>query len=337
MEQFTIYEGQLNSHGKAHGMGKMRWKTNGDTYKGEFKSGFPHGEGVMFYNTLQYTYTGSFSMGKRHGIGYLLLPSKDLISGNFIQDHLEGYAVIYYNNGDFFEGFMQKNVKSSEGLMRYANGNIYIGNWNNDKRHGLGKLTYPDGVQSLYGIWNSDKFSGRGKVVKYQEGNKVLTVYEGQFMDGELTGEGVMTDSLGIYYKGEFVNGQMHGAGELLLPNGSRYVGQFLYNTFKRGKGENPDRTVAYGNFYNMSPDGVKVKMHYNNGDEYEGGMKEGVKTGIGVHVNENGARTLGRFDGELIKSMGHITYPDGIDLLATWKTEKERVSPSPKKNLNKW
>ena len=324
MEEFTEYQGQLNSHKKPHGLGRMRWKLNGDTYTGEFKSGLPHGSGTLFYATLQYTYTGEFSLGKRHGIGYLLLPSQDLFSGNFINDRLEGFAVIFYSNGDFYEGFTSQDKKHGEGVMRYHTGEVYYGSWWQNHKHGPGKLIMPDGVQSYNGMWVQGSFTGRGKVVKYQEGNSVLSVYEGQFLNGEISGEGVLTDSVGIYYKGQFLNGKMHGAGELLMPNGARYVGQFLYNHFKRGKGEQPDKSVAYGNFYNLSPDGIKVKMEYSDGAEYVGGMKEGTKTGFGMFRNDAGLSSLGRYRDGAINGDARVVYPDGREHYTNFQKGKE-------------
>ena len=337
MQEFTIYEGQLNSHQKPHGLGKMRWKTNGDTYEGTFKNGFPHGIGTMKYSTMQYTYTGDFSHGKRHGIGYLLLSSSELICGQFIENNIEGYCIQYHSNGDYYEGIMKSNEKNGEGIMRYNNGDVYYGSWFRNQRHGIGRLILSDGVQSYQGTWQYDKFTGRGKVTQYLENSGILTVFEGQFIDGKLNGEGVFTDSVGIYYKGEFLNGQMHGAGELLLPNGGRYVGQFLYNSFRRGKGEKADRTVAYGNFYNMAPDGIKVKMQYNNGEEYEGGMREGNRSGFGSYTTKKGVKTLGKYDENVITGGARISFPDGSEYYSTFDHGKETgitVYKSPKRRL---
>jgi hypothetical protein len=342
MEKFTVYQGQLNSHQKPHGTGKMRWITNGDTYEGEFKYGFPCGFGVMTYATMQYTYVGEFLNGKRHGIGRMILESGELICGSFKDDVLDGYCVIYYKNGDYYEGGVSNSKKNGEGVIRYKSGDVYYGYWKDDQKHGVGKLTLPDGIQNYYGGWIQDSFSGRGKVTKYVENTGVLAVYEGEFLNGKLHGEGVLTDSIGVYYKGNFLNGNMHGAGELLLRNGSRYAGQFLYNKFVRGKGEAPDRSVAYGHFYNLSPEGIKLKVQYNDGARYEGGMKGGKKSGFGKYKTKAGVTTLANYEENQIHGDAEISFPDGSAYYASFINGKETatgimVQSPKKKNNNKW
>lgn len=320
MESFTTYTGQRNFYQMPHGRGKMIWKLNGDTYEGEFKGGYPEGKGTLYYAVLGNTYHGDFIKGKRHGTGCMLLSSGDLICGSFFNDILDGFAVIYYANGDFFEGEIKDNIKHGDGIIRYANGQVYYGNFYQNYKHGIGRLVEIDGVQNFYGSWKWDKFTGRGKMTKYIENTGILTVFEGKFVDGVLNGDGVSTDSLGIYYKGEFKDGKMHGVGELLMPKGGRYVGEFKYNDFKKGKSEAQDKTVSYGSFYNFSPDGLKVRVAYNDGSEYYGSMNQGKKTGIGQITSNKGVKTSGIFSGNLIIGDSLITYPSG----------REFKSPSP-------
>ena len=40
--------------------------------------------------------------------------------------------------------------------MTYPNGDVYEGDWSNDKRHGNGKYTYANGDIDE-GIWDNDK------------------------------------------------------------------------------------------------------------------------------------------------------------------------------------
>lgn len=324
MEQFTEYEGQLNSHNRPHGKGKMRWKTNGDNYDGDFLRGLPDGQGIMHYKTLDYTYVGSFSRGKRHGVGYLLMANRDLLCGVFANDTLEGFCVIYYNNGDFYEGEYKSNSRHGEGTLRYSNGEVYYGNFFNNMRHGVGRLVLKDGMQNYYGTWRLDSFTGRGKVTKFIENSGILAVQEGQFRDGRLHGEGISTDSLGIYYKGEFKSGEMHGTGELIMPNGGKFVGKFKYNDFKRGKSESPDKTISYGNFYHFSPDGIKVKVFYNDGSQYQGGMNNGIRDGFGHYKSQEGTKTLGNFSKGLVTGRAKMSFNDGSDYYSTWRKGKE-------------
>lgn len=63
--------------------------------------------------------------------------------------------------------------------MRYSNGNVYQGEYKQNKRHGHGRYTYADG--SYYeGEWFNHKKHGIGKEVSV---NGIIT--EGEWKDGE--------------------------------------------------------------------------------------------------------------------------------------------------------
>jgi hypothetical protein len=292
----------------------MTWKLNGDCYEGEFKLGLPDGEGLMKYAVLGNEYFGQFSKGHRHGIGFMNLNNGDQFCGSFSDDEMNGFAVIFYANGDFFEGFVRAGVKHGEGVLRYANGQVYYGDFFKDHRHGIGRLVMIDGVQGYQGTWRWDQFTGRGKMTKYAGNSGILTVFEGKFEKGIINGDGVSTDSLGIYYKGNFKDGLMHGPGELIMPHGGRFVGEFKYNDFKKGKAETPDRTVSFGSFYNFSPDGLKVRVAYNDGSEYFGSMKQGLKTGIGRYTTKKGIKTTAFFSSDSIQGDSLVSYPTGLE-----------------------
>ena len=47
------------------------------------------------------------------------------------------------------------------GTFTYKNGDVYVGNWNDDERSGFGKIDYEDG-SSYEGSWTNDERSGPG-------------------------------------------------------------------------------------------------------------------------------------------------------------------------------
>jgi S1-C subfamily serine protease len=89
----------------------------------------------------------------------------------------------------------------------------YIGEFRNDKAHGLGLITW----------------SGK-------------TVFEGEFLNGQAHGQGTLTECLlGCMfvreeYVGEFRGGKKHGQGALSYRNGDHYVGGWRENK-KHGEG----------------------------------------------------------------------------------------------------
>ena len=66
------------------------------------------------------------------------------------------------------------------GVYRYADGNVYEGEWKDDKMHGRGVFRYADG--DVYeGEWEDGKMHGRG-VFRYPDGS---IAHDGQWKDGQ--------------------------------------------------------------------------------------------------------------------------------------------------------
>nr|CAG4718942.1 unnamed protein product [Naegleria fowleri] len=94
---------------------------------------------------------------------------------------------------------------------KYKNGEEYNGEWNNNKRHGMGIHQWPD--NRIYeGQFKDDLMHGHGK---YQWPDNRL--YEGSFVQDHMTGRGYYfqdkRDPLLEEISGEFLNGVLHGRG----------------------------------------------------------------------------------------------------------------------------
>ena len=90
--------------------------------------------------------------------------------------------------------------------MTYLSGDIYEGEWQNDKQHGQGKIT-----------------SANGSVMRRWQNGKSYT--------------GTMVHPNGGKYVGHFQNGKPHGTGTMAYPNGVKYVGHL-----KNGKDMAPEQ-----------------------------------------------------------------------------------------------
>merc|ERR1719460_2221381 len=69
----------------------------------------------------------------------------------------------------------------------YANGNVYVGQMKNGKKHGFGKLTWADG-EVYVGEWKDDNRDGKGKLT-LADGD----VYVGEYKDDKKHGKGTFT------------------------------------------------------------------------------------------------------------------------------------------------
>ena len=130
------------------------------------------------------------------------------------------------------------------GVMQYANGESYAGEWENGQQHGEGVMCYNDGrYAGKYahghrcgtGVWESvdgNKYSGEwagglreGKGQEWQ-GDKLI--YEGEWLANARHGFGVAQSVGGGWrYEGEWVNGVMDGYGSIEYSSGEVWEGQW--------------------------------------------------------------------------------------------------------------
>jgi len=77
------------------------------------------------------------------------------------------------------------------GTFTYANGDKYVGEWKDDKRHGQGTYTWPNQGQHV-----------------------------GEYKDGNRHGQGTHTFPDGDQYVGEYKDGMWHGRGTYTFTDG---------------------------------------------------------------------------------------------------------------------
>lgn len=83
----------------------------------------------------------------------------------------------FLDTGDVYQGELDEFKMHGMGVMRFANGDIYDGSWQNGQRHGYGAIQYANGNMYI-GKWLYDKRSGHGKEVTADKGE----FYEGNFL-----------------------------------------------------------------------------------------------------------------------------------------------------------
>ena len=84
-----------------------------------------------------------------------------------------------------------------KGTFKWATGNQYNGQWNNNQIDGIGTFKWGDGLRK----------------------------YDGNYVDGLQHGYGVYTCEDQGQYQGMWVNGQQHGKGKYVFPNGKVEIG----------------------------------------------------------------------------------------------------------------
>jgi hypothetical protein len=224
-----------------------------------------------------------------------------LYKGNVNIDLVKtGYGILYYQNGDVYEGNWNNNEFTGYGRHTDSKGNIieglfeafkintfgemwtsdncyYIGAFNNNIKQGTGKESSK--ISEYEGDFYQNKKHGVGKIVY----KNVVESYEGEFNKDEITGRGTYTWANKDQFSGDFVNGKMHGKGEYLWPEGGRYVGEYK-NNIKEGKGI----------------------FYWTNGRVYEGEFERGKPHGKGI-IKQFGKEYIVTFENGNLKEKHKI------------------------------
>ncbi len=221
-----------------------------------------------------------------------------------------------YNDGGIYEGegTLLTKKRHGRGKMIYANGEIYEGEWKDDKRCGKGELYH----QSLYsksysytGEWVDDKLNGQGT---FTDG---YITYKGEFIGGKYNGKGTLVkkryNTVATYtYSGDFAGGKKHGQG---FEECQEYT---YYGAFARdmhhGKGKKtfPNKDYCDGNFVNGTFSEGKIRKTESTGDVYEGSCKNNLYEGHGKLTMTDGTVYTGNFKSGQLNGIITITKPDG-------------------------
>jgi serine/threonine protein kinase len=349
----NIYTGNLNVEGDPHGsMGKMMFKDgpyisydgswdcghmegsgilttrSGDQYIGEMKQSTMQGEGVMIMkskgvliSTIR-EYSGRWEGGKYHGRGVMTCSTESF-----------GISYLLYSvAGEWLESKLV-----SCPTVTYADGSVYVGEWNakDGVRCGRGTLTYPRG-DVMKTVFNTvGKAEGKG-TYRFKNGD----VYEGDFVDDRFNGKGTLhRHTEGTLYEGSFLNSRQHGAGTLTyIEEGSIFEGEWLSGSIadngtwmKRIGSTNgkPTYDVYSGKLNKSFQLHGEGRIMYANGMVVEGTFNEGLKEGKCTYTFPDPVRTLsGEFDGDKLLDALKQKELDQLIVLASITATKTGSSP---------
>ncbi len=185
-----------------------------------------------------------------------------------------------------FESFSQTclsgNCSSGFGKFQYANGDVYEGEFYDDKREGFGVYKWKTG-EKFMGESMGDVFKGFG-VMEFRDGTK----YIGDFKDGELDGEGEKTYPNGVKKIGIFEKG--------------KYLGKISYY----------NKPIGTTGCLNGDCEGGYGMKYYSGNDRYFGFFKNGKRHGYGAYYWDDGTRWVGQFDQNLITGYGSYFFITG-------------------------
>lgn len=121
---------------------------------------------------------------------------------------IEGLGVLITSDGSIHEGFFSGGRANGRARrITHADRETYVGDWQDDMRHGQGEVSTADGNQ-YSGSWKRDLKHGSG-LERWSDG----ACYNGAFVDGLQQGEGTFEWADGSSYTGNFHENKIHGQG----------------------------------------------------------------------------------------------------------------------------
>jgi len=230
------------------------------------------------------------------------------------ENYREGVIVRKFSDGSRYEGSIQGRLREGFGIYYFVNGDIYAGEWKNDKfsgrgvclmangeryegmlveglKHGRGAYYYSDRNKYL-GEWENDKKDGKGAFFFYATNE----VYEGDWKDGDRNGCGTFYFASGDKFVGNWINGEKVGKGTIQYSNGAKFEGEWKQNK-PNGSGE----------------------MIYANGDKYQGNWENGLKAGSGIYFYNDGSKYNGQWENDDKEGYGEFYYTKGDKYSGEW------------------
>ncbi|XP_072831675.1 MORN repeat-containing protein 1 isoform X2 [Vicugna pacos] len=182
-------------------------------------------------------------------------------------------------------------------------------------RQCYGVYVYPNSFFRYEGEWKGGKKHGWGKLL-FRDGG----YYEGEFVDGEITGEGRRHWALtGNTYTGQFVLGEPQGHGIMLYKAGGYYEGE-LSGGAREGQGRlvDADGQVYCGSFHDNRRHG-RGWMLFRNGDEYDGDWVQDRRQGRGVLSCADGSIYEGQWHSDVFSGLGSLAHCSGVVYRGMW------------------
>jgi len=205
--QLVTPEGILKTSKHHDGQGKATYANEDrDTYDGEFVGGYRCGWGTYIFKKNGDTYTGEYEQNWKNGIG------KIIYSSTFDPEEEETDPP-KSPRGGFYHGYFTKGLRGSptpqtpvagqtmrsEGTFTYCNGDVYVGQWQNGKKHGTGTYACASDKTKLKGEWVEGKMS---------------------------SGQWIFPN--GAFYSGRFKYNKPIGKGVWVFPNGNQLTGEYV-------------------------------------------------------------------------------------------------------------
>lgn len=255
------YVGDYSEKGIPNGHGRLTYRQC--TYEGRLKNGYPHGEGTLTFPGNKGIFRGLFRNGEANGPGVLKM-GRNVSTGIFEKGYLQG-----------------------QGILEYANGTVYKGEFLDGFRHGAGVLTTNNGI-TISGRFMINCLYGYARIASH------TGVFEGFFLTNEpkrgtytyTNGSVAIAEEYQLLQVCHLINHdipQCRG-GDALLGLGKKIAIKDDERFIPTG----PGRGVLYpnniyeGGIVNGKADGKGIQFNHIESTCYEGEFVDGEREGLG-------------------------------------------------------
>jgi len=107
---------------------------------------------------------------------------------------------MYFPDGSVYSGQWDDDKKNGVGTYTYVNGDTYEGQFKDDKRHGDGTYTFKENGTVFKGKWENDQASGGAELIHKNHR------YQGGWKTNQLSGPGKYVFDIGCEQHGEYVS-----------------------------------------------------------------------------------------------------------------------------------
>ncbi|XP_005397957.1 PREDICTED: radial spoke head 10 homolog B isoform X1 [Chinchilla lanigera] len=269
-EGFAVFQGGgtyhgLFSEGLMHGQGTYIW-ADGLKYEGDFVKNVPMNHGAYTWPDGS-RYEGEVVDGLRNGFGVFRCSTQPVsYIGHWCHGKRHGKGAIYYNQEgtSWYKGDWVYNIRKGWGARCYKSGNVYEGQWEDNMRHGEGKMKWLTAKEEYDGHWDRGVQNGFGThkwFIKRIPNSQypLRNEYIGEFVNGYRHGHGKFHYASGAMYEGEWVCNKKHGMGRFTFKNGRVYEG--LFSNDHIAQFVDPDEDIQ--SYLDLHAKGVRTSRQY--------------------------------------------------------------------------
>ncbi|KAH9273091.1 hypothetical protein BASA83_004668 [Batrachochytrium salamandrivorans] len=191
------------------------------------------------------------------------------------------HATVYLINGDRYIGDWKDNKRHGKGMQFYKqSGNVYEGEWENDQRHGFGTLSIP--ITATLSINDMGSIQPRSST-------RSSAALPGDSMFASSSSKKPTVDDTRVglrkVYAGAWEKDKRHGVGTFFYDAGNVYEGSWVSNQREGwGRMMYADQSVYEGEWHAEHRHGQGI-LQLANGDRYEGMWLQNEKEGPGKFI----------------------------------------------------